>query len=695
MNEGTTVGRIRRWAALAAAIAMVGIAAPVAADDAGTPAGEGSGPPAAQDEGAAPTTTIVAVVIEAADDPPAGTGENPDPEGTTPDSTAPQATSVETGSQSASVSGTAVAIATTGGNVLVNDAPANSTAPSGSGSGPTGVATGPATAIGSQDSTTVTQGVVTALTGSASASVSQVVIVFNIGAALAVSGANGVAGGSAAATGGIGTGSSSAVGNASSSYVTQAATAAAGAGASDTVDQDVDVSSVGVAVASSGGNLVVSVLGGGAAGSAVSTGGATAVGNQSTTGIQQTAAASGSGSATISIDQRAFVLNLGIALANSGLNSVGGLAEELLANPTGDTATGLMTLLLPGLVAATTAPTPGPGGAVSTGSATAIGNRSTTLIDQSAVAAATDDGSVSISQQVVVANVGAAFADSGSNAIGAAGTLPAGLDADAASVAAQLGAFVAGVLAAIDGDDASGNGSVQLALGELLVMIDSAVSSTEIDVAGSSDGTGPSAKVRQKTIVISLGASRSVSGQNTVVSSTGSTPASSASDPLAALPEGVLPDLYTGLVTTGDATAENEGLVIVCQLEDAIGYICLVPRTPDEGPAPLPPGSPAPDDAGPGAPAPATPGADVAPAVAAQPAVVQAQLPTDLIAIVVPLSALPAAVPASVLPAQDLPTTGGNAGAITMLATTLLLAGAALVALGAVTPRRRSGTCAS
>lgn len=318
-------------------------------------------------------------------------------------------TSIETGSQSASVSGTAIAIATTGGNIVESQGTTGATG----GGGPTWCANRPATAVGSMDSTAVNQQVVTALSDSATASVSQYVIVFNIGAAFAVLGANGVA--SSSGNGSLATGDVMVVGNSSSNYVTQAATGDAGTGGSDTVAEDADVFVVGVAVASSGGNLIVTVLGATPTGGTISTGGATAIGNQSVTDVTQTATAIGSGTADITIDQRAVVLNLGIALASSGLNSVGGLAQELITNPTGDTAKDLMAMLLPGLVAAGTT-SPSAGGAVGTGNATVIGNRSTTLIDQSAIGTASGDGSVGISQQVVVANVGAAVADTGSNA---------------------------------------------------------------------------------------------------------------------------------------------------------------------------------------------------------------------------------------------------------------------------------------
>ena len=693
--------------AVAATVAAVAGAGPVAADDDAPPGTA----PASRAGGetttsSSPTTTIAVVVLEP--DEPSGQESAPDggPEdetdsgsgdgGTATSSTAAATSttagpsSVETGSQDASVSGTAIAIATTGSNVVESS---GTTGAGGSG-GATDVATGPATAVGSMDATSVDQQVTTALSDSATASVNQVVIVFNIGAAFAISGANGAA--SSSGNGSVATGNATAVGNSSSNYVTQAATGDAGVGASDSVDQAADVSRVGVAVASSGGNLIVTVLGATPTGGAIDTGGASAVGNQSVTNVTQSATAIGSGTSSITIDQRAVVLNLGIALANSGLNSVGGLAQELITNPTGDTAQDLMSLLLPGILAANTASSGSAGGSVSTGNATAIGNRSTTLIDQSAVGTASGDGSVAISQQVVVANVGAAVADTGSNAIGGSGTQPAALDPDAAAAAAQLGAFVAAVLASIDGDDGAGTGSLSVALGDLLVMIDSAVSSADVDVAASSDGAGPSAKARQKTIVITLGAARSTSGDNITVSTSGGD-APTLELPDGVLPDGVLPDgVLPDSIVTGDALAENEGVTVVCQLDDAIGYLCLVPKPPDEPPPPLNPGDTVPDTT-PGTTVPSgTPGAPDAPGVASQPAaMVGGPSPDDFIAIVIPFAALPAsAAPAAVLPAQDLPTTGADVTAIAVLAVSLLALGGSLILLTGPAARRRRSTCA-
>ena len=76
--------------------------------------------------------------------------------------------------------------------------------------------------------------------------------------------------------------------------------------------------------------------------------------------------------------------------------------------------------LLPAMLAPDADP---PGGAsagsVATGDAVAIGNRSTTVISQQATAAAAGDGSVVIEQRAVVANVGAAVANTGSNVVAA------------------------------------------------------------------------------------------------------------------------------------------------------------------------------------------------------------------------------------------------------------------------------------
>lgn len=144
--------------------------------------------------------------------------------------------------------------------------------------------------------------------------------------------------------------------------------------------------------------------------------------------------------------------------------------------------------------------------------------------------------------------------------------------------------------------------------------------------------------MRQKTIVITLGASRSTSGDNITVSTTGTGTATASAE----LPDGVLPDgVLPTLITTGDATAQNEGLTVVCQLDDAIGYICLAAKPTEEEPPPMPPGGTVPPSTTPDVTVPGD--AETEPevvGVASAPAAIAATTPDDFIAIVIPFDVL-------------------------------------------------------
>ena len=323
-----------------------------------------------------------------------------------------------TAEQAVTVTGIAVSVATTGNNQIEADRH-DAAARRGAGRRPANVQTGPATAVGSRDRTSVEQQAVTVLSGEATADVLQVVLVFNIGAALANSGINAIsAGGGTGGASATSTGSALAVGNAAETYLTQAGAATASGGGLDASRQLAVSLRLGIAVADTGSNTIVAS--GGAGGGQVQSGGASAIGNESITEISQHARATGSGTAHLTIAQRAMVLNLGVALANSGVNELRGIAGSLLSATPDDVLTEqLFALLLPSLLASYEAEAAG-AGSVSTGTATAIGNQSATYIDQTASATASGDGTASVEQQVIVANVGGAFANTGGNRHGGA-----------------------------------------------------------------------------------------------------------------------------------------------------------------------------------------------------------------------------------------------------------------------------------
>jgi hypothetical protein len=196
----------------------------------------------------------------------------------------------------------------------------------------------------------------------------------------------------------ISTGAADATGNRSDTGIAQTTAAGDGAGVLIAV-QDADVTNAGLGLANSGLNLALgnvsdnetttdqtalgliasNVAGGGnvSDGTAVvTTGSATGTGNRSTTGIAQVVASDPAGLAVIV--QSAPVLDLGAALANSGVNGA-------VANDATDTST--LTQVALGLIASNV----GGGGnassgfaAVLTGTAWAVGNDSWTGILQTA-----------------------------------------------------------------------------------------------------------------------------------------------------------------------------------------------------------------------------------------------------------------------------------------------------------------------
>jgi hypothetical protein len=226
----------------------------------------------------------------------------------------------------------------------------------------------------------------------------------------------------------------------------------------------------------------------------------------------------------------------------------------LLQTPTQDLAAQLFQMLLPALAAASGAATGA--GVAATGNATAVGNQSTTHVAQTASAAAGGTGSASIDQQVVVANVGAAIANTGLN--GAATSVDMVAVQQLASFFAQL---LQGLQAAATATGPTAQHfSFSVPLGALMVAL-------QADFTGTVSSPVAGATVHQLAAVISIAVASANSGGNT----------SSAAAASAGLP------LAGGAVTTGNATAHNTSLVVVCQLDDSTAT-CLVPPVPPVDP---------------------------------------------------------------------------------------------------------------
>jgi hypothetical protein len=263
----------------------------------------------------------------------------------------------------------------------------------------------------------------------------------------------------AAGTALIGTGTADATGNKSATAVSQASANYIGAGGVGGNDpfivpiQTVDVDNIGVGVANSGLNAAVgnitdnqiavvpqlaasAALGGGddtaiagnfgsavnktSGTAAIATGDACAAGNNSVTYITQYAGSGIDGVGFIVPIQTADVNNIGVGIANSGLNAaVGNITDDQVAL----TLQAALALTLGGGDDLATASNDGvasnwtDGAAhISTGAANAEGNRSATGITQTSNAFLSGVGFVVPVQTAVVNNIGVALANSGGNA---------------------------------------------------------------------------------------------------------------------------------------------------------------------------------------------------------------------------------------------------------------------------------------
>jgi hypothetical protein len=474
--------------------------------------------------------------------------------------------------QSAVITATVVANANSGDNHEVD----NANQP-GAPQATTDILTGDATAVGSQDANVVTQGADITVQDQAVANVLQVALIINLGVALANSGYNGIAStpGGGGITAGITTGDADATGLDIGQYITQAAR--------ENGDENTDAHAnqlaislwMGVGTANSGLNGVAGAGTAGGSGGAIAAGNANATGNLSTTDISQYAQLLGEDTAQLNVTQRATVLNVGFALANSGINDISGVAGGLLSADPGDDnayAQDLFAMLLPALLQSYGY---GPAvGSISTGDATATGNDSDTFVRQVAMAAASGDGVVDIVQQVLVANVGAAGANTGGNTLGGG---VATLSAEDASSIVMMAAFMSEMLAMVH---ESANGEVMAATSRgidvpfqgILLHLDATFEGLDTTMG---DATGAQVNMRQVTIVVSLGLANANSGNNTAQSQV------TQGNQVNGLQAGD----FVNVIAAGDAEAANQdNLVVVCQRINADDIDCLEPPPPTTDP---------------------------------------------------------------------------------------------------------------
>ncbi len=276
----------------------------------------------------------------------------------------------------------------------------------------------------------------------------------------------------------------------------------------------------------------------------------------------------------MNVEQYATIMNIGFALANSGVNDITGVASGLLSAGDSETqnqlAVDLFSMLLPALTQSFTA-TSG-SGTIGAGDATAIGNRSETYVHQIAEAAATGDGIASIIQDVLVANVGAAGANTGGNAVGGR---YADLDPDSVKAVVTLAAFLSQMLALVHTQSASAalamqQHGIEIPFRDIVLQVQGQMQGVDTTLTGV---TGAQANIRQVTIILSLGIAHSNSGLNRAigVNQANAIDATVSADP-----------------TTGNAFAANKGLIIICQRRNAADIECLAPPEPEPPPTPVP-----------------------------------------------------------------------------------------------------------
>lgn len=224
-------------------------------------------------------------------------------------------------------------------------------------------------------------------------------------------------------------------------------------------------------------------------------------------------------------------------------------------------------------------------GAISTGDATAVGNRSTTVISQQASAVSAGDGSVVIDQRAVVANVGVAAANTGNNVTAPGAGMP--LDPESQRVVDDISAALTGFLAQLD---AAAAGELMpgeplrltLTIGDVTIEVDATLAGAVLGV-----DAGAQASVRQITAIFNIGVSRATSGDNIGVVS-GDDAALVAALTAAAEARTTTSGPVTVSIATGDATAANRSVLAVCQVDEVAATVCERDRSPGGGEQPAP-----------------------------------------------------------------------------------------------------------
>lgn len=541
--------------------------------------------------------------------PPADSVAAPAP---TTDTTAPPPTSQT--DQTTTVGSTGTGVGNTGGNTAVGNTTAGgvqaqpcpssgtqialicTTTPTGA----AGVSSGNSNAQGTNSTGGIAQLTNIAATGNGQVDVLQVALIINIGVGLSDSGTNaaGAAGGNSlgvAGQAGIGTGSANVTGLLGNTQVLQGVTVVGGSAS----DQSVTIVNIGIGVGNTGLNLAAgSVLGGGvqevAAGGApgnglaeIGTGNTTAVGDHSGSLIMQIVTVTASGDGSITVTQRAVIINFGLALANSGgntaLSAMNGLPNA-------------QRTMIEGLIAALFGLDPallfgGGSATIGTGNANAVGNQSQSGIAQTVNGAVSGTDTATANQSAWIGNFGAALANTGFN--GAVGTMAVLPDGSPMASAEQM---VARFLALLGNPASLANGNTDMAsalnLGSSLLNVKGDISATEtlagLDEDRVFETSHGGVRIRQITGVLNIGISLANSGDNVVES------AVKGSNPVTLAP-GASQVLGRASILTGPVDVMGlRSTVCVTQVVGAgadFGVACPAPLAPPTPPTPpAPPG---------------------------------------------------------------------------------------------------------
>ncbi len=370
----------------------------------------------------------------------------------------------------------------TGDNVAANFGSSDSTS-----NGSAKIHTGNASGVGSRSTTNVAQTV--DADGSGFVMPDQTADVANIGIGVANSGVN------------------LAIGNASptnDATVDQTATVATGGGA---IDGDVVASNDGIATTSSNGSAEIQ------------TGSADATGNDAahTTNITQTANANGSGFTMV--NQSATAINVGIGVANSGINLAIGNAGTTTAGATQsatvDTAGGDINGDAVSSNSGTSNTNSNGSAKITTGSATSVGNASTTNISQTS----DYDGSgfAFVDQTVVDANIGIAASNTGVNL--AVGNISPTNDAftDQASAITTGGGDIFGDVVSVNAatSNATSDGSASINTGA--AKSSGNESKTTLNQVSDADTSGGFVMLDQNATQVDLGVGIANSGVNLAI----------------------------------------------------------------------------------------------------------------------------------------------------------------------------------